>query len=128
VIAVLGAAWRPTQVGSDQPDWIRSTAAIGSTPGRHLCICRSASARRVDDCGRRYCSKLEENSAQSGRFRTVFVADPKINVLIQPKGGKTVGNKTGTFVETRYSINYTVVGLSRRVLEKCQNASNLTLF
>ena len=33
VIAILGGVWRPTQVGSDQPDWIRRS---GSSPGRRL--------------------------------------------------------------------------------------------
>ena len=28
VIAILGAVWRPTQVGSDQPDWIRRAADV----------------------------------------------------------------------------------------------------
>jgi len=28
VIAILGAVWRPTQVGSDQPDWIRPAAEV----------------------------------------------------------------------------------------------------
>jgi hypothetical protein len=27
-IAILGGVWRPTQVGSDQPDWIRSLAEV----------------------------------------------------------------------------------------------------
>src|SRR5439155_25693161 len=31
VIAILGGVWRPTQVGSDQPDWIRRS---GSSPDR----------------------------------------------------------------------------------------------
>jgi len=28
VIAILGGVWRPTQVGSDQPDWIRRAAEL----------------------------------------------------------------------------------------------------
>ena len=28
VIAILGGVWRPTQVGSDQPDWIRRAAEV----------------------------------------------------------------------------------------------------
>jgi hypothetical protein len=40
VIAILGGVWRPTQVGSDQPDWIRRR---GSSPGRRLCSRRQPS-------------------------------------------------------------------------------------
>jgi len=28
VIAILGGVWRPTQIGSDQPDWIRRPAEV----------------------------------------------------------------------------------------------------
>ncbi len=40
VIAILGAVWRPTQVGSDQPDRIRRS---GSRPGHRLCSRRQPS-------------------------------------------------------------------------------------
>jgi hypothetical protein len=70
VIAILGGVWRPTQVGSDQPDWIRSTAAIGSTPGRHLCTrgrmapSRSASAV-FDDCMQHVCVARQDQAPLS---------------------------------------------------------------
>jgi hypothetical protein len=42
VIAILGGVWRPTQVGSDQPDWLRRS---GSSPG-----CRLCSRRQPSEC------------------------------------------------------------------------------
>jgi RHS repeat-associated protein len=48
-------------------------------------------------------TKVSKLPAEEGAGAGRFIVDPKGNTLIEPPGGKTVGNPDGTFVETRFA-------------------------